>query len=123
MPRPSECFKLIRADVILPLSLMLPLHKLFLRIRDPKMRRATARREHVCIDEPWIVLLVEERLVGIPLSRRLFKFTAAQFRACCSALVSFFGVSTVDGEGITPASFRSGGATLRCLQDETLDSI
>ena len=36
---------------------------------------------------------------------------AAGFRECLDALVLFFGVSTREGEGITPASFRPGGAT------------
>ena len=49
----------------------------------------------------------------IPSRRRLLKFTDAALRCMHGHLVSVFGISSVDGQGITPASHRGGGATHR----------
>ena len=116
MLRPAEALALTRADVLLPSDLLDSGHTVYVRVNLPKMRRLTARREHVRVDDPWIAflltawfrhLLPEQRLLDAGSPRR----TAHEYRQMHDALVSFFGVPPVDGTGITPASHRGGGAT------------
>ena len=112
MLRPGETLKLTRADVLLPVDLMSSRRACFIRVREPKNRRIAARREHVRIDDCMVVDLLEVWLPRLQPSQRLFAFTASQMRKLHDHLVSFFGIPTMDGFGITPASHRGGGATL-----------
>ena len=111
MLRPGEALKLIREDIVLPSALLLSRDTFYVRVRDPKMRRTTARREHIRVDEPRLLLFLEAWLPSLPPGRRLFQGSPATFRRCHDALVRFFNVDTREGTGITPASHRAGGAT------------
>ena len=112
MLRPGETLRLTRADVILPSDLLSTRRVCFVKVRDPKNRRIAARREHARIDDYMVVDFLEAWLPRLQPSQRLFAFKAAQMRKLHDHLVSYFGVPTEDGRGLTPASHRGGGATL-----------
>ena len=121
MLRPIECLRLVRGDVLLPSEMLSQKRAFFLRIRNPKMRRMRARREHVKITDPVVVDLLEHFMAGIHPQTTLFPYSAGQLRAWHDVLAKYFRVSTVDGVGITPASHRGGGATALFNQSECLD--
>ena len=90
-----------------------------MRVVLPKTRRVAARRQHVRFDDPALINLLEAWLPRVRPGPRLWAGSATQFRAAHNALVQFFGVSSLDGVGITPASHRGGGATwfFECTDD------
>ena len=121
MMRPSECLKLTRADVLLPSDLLSFRRVVYVRVRDPKNKRIAARREHVKVEDRMIVDLLSAWLPRLPPDVRLFQFSASRMRVYHDHLVAFFGVPCRDGEGITPASHRGGGAILCFERSGSLD--
>jgi len=121
MMRPSECLRLTRADILLPADLLTVRRSIFVRLRDPKNRRIAARREHVKIEDIMVVDLLSAWLPRLHPATRLFQFDAPKMRVYHDHFVSFFGVPARDGEGITPASHRGGGATLCFERTGSLD--
>lgn len=108
--------KVTRADVLLPSDLLESGCTVFVRIGFPKMRRLTARREHVRVDDPWFAFLLTAWFQHLEPHQQLLDTrskarTAQEYRAMHDALVTFFSVPPSDGSGITPASHRGGGAT------------
>eukprot|EP00969_Alexandrium_andersonii_P302791 13384862-Alexandrium_andersonii.AAC.1 len=75
------------------------------------MRRLAACREHVRLDDEFIIKLLEREVARHDPEVRISLGTPAQFRACHDMLVSFFQIGCAEGCGITPASHRGGGAT------------
>ena len=109
--RPGEVMKLTRSDVLLPSDLMTTRRHAFIHLRDPKMRRISARREHVRVEEPLLLELLEVWLPRLKPEQRLFPMKPENMRKYHDALVTFFGIPAADGRGLTPASHRGGGAT------------
>lgn len=58
MLRPAEALALTRADVLLPSDLLESGHTAYVRVSFPKMRRLTARREHVRVADPSLAFLL-----------------------------------------------------------------
>ncbi len=87
------------------------------------MRRMNARMGHVMLEGDPHVLFLEEFMAWLPPQALLYRGSAAHFRKRHDALLDFFGVPSVDGAGITPASHRGGGTTWRFFQGETLSMI
>ena len=119
--RPGELLKLTRSDVLLPSDLLSTKQVCFVRIGQPKNRRISARREHVRLEDPMLIYLLELWLPRLSPTTRLFRMTYDNMRKYHNALVSFFGISTSDGVGLTPASHRGGGATWMFEQTGDLD--
>ena len=71
--------------------------------------------------DPFIVQILEFFLERIPTDALLFPYQPKHLRRWHDALVSFFGVSTVDGQGVTPASHRGGGAIALFNQTSDLE--
>ena len=96
---------------------------MLVRVLQPKMRRLSARREHVRIEDPTIVelakLLFRASGRGGPLLLRQRQALEQNARA----LLAFFGVQWRDHSGLTLASLRGGGATYLYLIDVPLDKI
>ena len=111
MIKPGHILKLRPIDIILPSALMSSEVQAFVRIRSPKMKHVTARREHALIEEQRLVQFLEAWLPTLPRANLIFNGTPASYRRCHDLLVQFFGVGISDGSGITPASHRGGGAT------------
>jgi hypothetical protein len=111
MLRPGEILRLTIGDIKLPSMLLLNSPTVYVGIRDPKMRRTSARREHIRIDEPWLCAFLEIWTAGRKASSKLFPDSAYLFRRKFDCLVQFFGACSRDGTGLTPASLRGGGAT------------
>ena len=112
MLRPGELLNLCASDFVLPIQGLSQVWALYLRIRHPKMRRISARREHVRIDDPIIIKFAQDFLVGWLAEQPLFcSGKAGIFARYWFHLCSFFGISLASGPGLTPAALRAGGAT------------
>ena len=121
MLRPGELLKLTRSDVLLPSDLLSAKRVIYVRLREPKNRRITARREHVKVEDSIVVDLLELWLPRLRPEQPLFPMKAENMRKYHDSLVTFFGVPAADGLGLTPASHRGGGATWTFEQTGDLD--
>ena len=121
MMRPKEALRLTYGGLLLPSQLLAPGPPAFVLVAEPKMRRLSARREHVRLDDAGIVRLLEAEAAVHSLDQKLFPGTAAQFRACHDYLVAFFGIACAEGLGLTPGSHRGGGATHLFQVSQSLD--
>ena len=68
-----------------------------------------------------LIYLLELWLPRLQPSTRLFPMKYDNMRKHHDSLVSFFGIPTSDGTGLTPASHRGGGATWMFEQTGDLD--
>ena len=124
MLRPSEYLKLTRNSIILPSDMLHSFTDLFfVKLVDTKTRRFMGRFQHVRISEIWLTRLLEAMITKWPPKTKLWPGTPYQFRLALNQLLKFFGVPCQDGEGITPASFRGGGASWYYLNGQSLDWI
>jgi len=119
--RPGELLKSTRSDVLLPSELLSTRQVCFVRIGQPKNRRISTRREHVRLEDPMLIYLLELWLPRLSPTTRIFRMSYDNMRKYHDAMVSFFGISTSDGAGLTPASHRGGGATWMFEQTGDLD--
>ena len=69
------------------------------------------------------VRFIEALAPSFPSDARIFNGSLSDLAQLVSLLVSFFGVAWKDGEGVTLASLRGGGATYLYLQGVALDTI
>ena len=111
MLRPIDFFRLRVMDLLTPEFLRIGAHILYLRIVQPKMKRLTARREFVRIDDSIIVDYAMALSAHRPGHEMLWMSSPYDFRCRHDALVTFFGLLPHDGVGVTPASHRGGGPT------------
>ena len=102
MMRPKEALRLTVGGLVLPSQLLAPGPPAFVQVAEPKMRRLSARREHVRLDDVGIVRFLEAEAAVHGADERLFAGTAAQFRACHDYLVAFFGIACAEGRGPDP---------------------
>ena len=123
MLRPGEALTLRRQDILLPRDLMSNRRCFYIIVQRPKMRRVAARREHVRVQDPFVLQVMEHWLDGIDASSRLFPISAAYLRVLHDHLVSFFGIPCLDGIGLTPASHRAGGATHMFHECNSIDTV
>ena len=121
--RPGEALALRRQDILLPRDLMSNRRCLYIIVQRPKMRRVAARREHVRVQDPLVLQVMEQWLGGTDASSRLFPISAAYLRVLHDHLVSFFGILCLDGIGLTPASHRAGGATHMFHECNSIDTV
>ena len=105
MLRPAEWFNLDVRDVLTHSSLMADFPVLFLRIRAPKMRWLSARREFVRVDDLLFMSFVESVLSHLP-GGPIWPWRPVDFRHRFDALFRELRI-----KGLTPASLRAGGAT------------
>ena len=120
--RPGEALALKWCDLLLPSQLMQP-GRMYVRIRKPKSRKVAARQQHVRIDEPSLISLLESFAIFEQPAASIWQGTRAQFVACHNALVSKLGIGICDGSGLTPASHRGGGATWLFEESGSLDTV
>ena len=111
MLRPFEFLRLRASDILVPSTSLTLASAAFVYVGAPKMRRLGARREHARVDEPEVVELLEAYLPLLSPEAPVFPGGSAMFRKQLAALMSFFGIPSVEPDGITPASLRPGGAT------------
>lgn len=123
MMRPGEVVGLRLEDLMFPDTGYQSVDVLFVRVQKPKMRRLNARREFVKITDPYVCECIRRYKVGRDPKSRLWKSSYASFSQAHAALVSFFGLSIKEGEGITPASHRTGAATYYFACGESLSWI
>ena len=69
------------------------------------------------------ITLLVAWLVRVPPDTILFQLKPSEFRALHHKVARFFGLSTADGVGITPASHRGGGATALFEECQSLDLV
>ena len=110
--RPEEGRSLHFYDLVFSDVIWAPLSLLFLRIGTPKMRRLRAAREHARVDEPLTVNFARAQASLHSPQELLFADGPVLFRRRHDDLVQFFGISTRDGIGCTPASHRPGRASM-----------
>lgn len=96
---------------------------MFISLLAPKMRRTGVRRQHVHLREPFLCWLASAWLAGRPPGERIFSGTASKATKLLAELSVFFGVSGVDGVGVTWSSLRGGGATHRYRLGQPIDRI
>ena len=96
---------------------------MFLRIGKPKMRWLTARREFVLIEDPGTTRLAVTMLKDVARNFLVWPLSPAAWRQKHNALTSFFGISTEDTKGLTPASLRGGGATFLFRRTRSADVV
>ena len=84
------------------------------------MRRLGPRREHVRIDDAEVIRFLDRWAHGGCGDWSLFPNGYFDFVKRLRQLCEVFGIPTVDGVGMTPASLRAGGATFwYVLKDST----
>ena len=105
MLRPAEWFNLDSRDVLTRSMLLVDFPVLFLRIRAPKMRWLSARREFVRLDDLSFMTFVESVLPHLP-DGPIWPWRPVDFRHRFDALFRELRI-----KGLTPASLRAGGAT------------
>ena len=59
----------------------------------------------------WVTLLAARVFGGLPPSARLWSLSPAAFRKRWDLVCEALGVVSKQGDGLTPASLRAGGAT------------
>ena len=120
--RPGEIAAL-RGDSFLMPDVLGVRGVMLVRIVQPKMRRLSARREHVRIEDPDILELAR-LLIQVPGLCGPFLVRQRQaLEGNARKLLEFFGVQWQDHFGLTLASLRGGGATYFYLMNVPLDKI
>ena len=109
--RPGEAMKITTDCVVLPSVLLLDIPLAYIRLGATKTAHIVARFEHATLDDPLLIELLEALIPRLPRRRRFFTGSPTDFRRRHDALVAYFGIQTIDGLGLTPASHRGGGAT------------
>ena len=84
---------------------------MFVTIQKPKMRRLTARRSYVRVDDPGVISFAEGLAAVFPPAAFVYYGTYAQLRAVFLALCSELGVPGGAPDGLSLGSLRPGGAT------------
>ena len=112
MMRPGELIKLRVANLVLPRKGLSTTWALYVHIALPKMRRLSARREHVRIDDPLTIAYCEALVNAfVPDDFVFCQGRPALFRRAWNALCAHLCIPALDMRGLTPASLRAGGAT------------
>ena len=118
MLRPGEGLALRFADVTFTASSK-GLVMAFVFVGSPKTRRLAARRQHVRLDDQFVVPLLAmawpKSAAG--LQRKIFGGTRLQGNSCFSAL------DAVAAARLTPACLRPGGATWHYQETGSLDQV
>ena len=123
MLRPGEIAELRFSDILSPEQFLAPEGRMFVRIRDPKMRRLSARREFVRLDHTVLAQFASALKARHGEHDPLFPGGTYQLRKVWTSCMMFFGIPYTDGAGLTPASLRAGGATWLFNQDQRLDVV
>ena len=110
--RPAEMVRLRVGDILLPSQTLGREGSFYVGIGNPKMRRLSARREHVLVEQPSLTRWLEAALAGRPRGDLVFRAGAVVFTTAFAELVRILGLPVGDLVGLTPASLRAGGATL-----------
>ena len=84
---------------------------MFIIIEKPKMRRMTARRSYVRIDDPAIIALADAVVEDRPDDSFLFNGSYQQLRAVFNAICAELRLPHGAPQGLTLGSLRPGGAT------------
>ena len=109
MLRPSDHLPLIWEDIRL---LAGNFKVAVLVIKGPKTRKTGARRQHVLIEDVFLLRLLRDLLMRMPPAERIMPLTYAAFSNRLRKLLAAVGVPGA----ITPSSFRAGGATWHWLK-------
>ncbi len=109
--RPGEALALRTCDILLPSATLVIPPATNIHLRNSKLARLGARREHVRIDDLEVTSLLEGLLSQRPTHSPIFNGSAKDFSTLSNALLDVLNLPTGDGHGLTPASLRSGGAT------------
>ena len=117
MLRPAEWFNLDVRDILTQATLLADSPVLFLRIRAPKMRWLSARREFVRVDDMCFTAFVEALLPFLA-PGPLWPLRPLDFRRRLDALFRELRVP-----GLTPASLRAGGATHLFMTTQDMEAV
>jgi hypothetical protein len=104
--RPIEFLGARRADLVLPVDLLQLGPPFFLQIQKPKTRNRAAAHQAARLDDVQAALLLTAIYGTANPDSFLWPNTPHQFRKCFDLIMEVLHV-----EGLTPASFRGGGAT------------
>lgn len=109
MLHPNEFIE--RRDLIFPGDSLESSTVLYVRIKNPKTARF-ARRQHVKIDDPSVLLMAQIIFEHLPLDRKLFGASIAVFRRQWNALLDHLGIPRKQAAGgAIPGTLRGSGAT------------
>ena len=84
---------------------------MFVVIRRPKMRRLTARRAYVRIDDARFIEFVDAFLMHQRDAERIYPGTYYQLRAVFGVVCEHLGLPLAGANALSLGSFRPGGAT------------
>ena len=110
MLRPGEILALKPTDVDV-LGSDWSASQIFIFVGKPKMRRIGPRREHIRIDDAELISFVHWMKMHFDKDQPIFRGSSSDFTMCFSLLCRAMHVPIRDGQGLTPASLRAGGAT------------
>jgi hypothetical protein len=109
--RPFETLPLRRRDLLLPQDRFRgEVFRIYVRILKPKMRRKTARRAWVRVDDELVVLLVATIISTLPGEAQVYPGSAASYRSRWDRVLGALRVPVGDPQGLVPAACRGGGA-------------
>ena len=109
--RPAEMMALKVGEILLPSRTLGRQGAFYVAIGRPKMRRLSARREHVLVEQLSLTQWLETALAGRSADELLFRAGPRVFTAAFAEVVRVLGLPVGDLRGLTPASLRAGGAT------------
>ena len=123
MLHPNEFICLERRDLIFPSDSLSDTQLLYVHIKNPKTARF-ARKQHVRIDDPSVLLLARLLFEHLPLDRRLFGASIAVFRRQWNHCLDYLGVPRRQNQaGATPGTLRGSGATDLYYRTEDLQKV
>ena len=123
MLHPSEMICLVRADLVFPEDALSPDPVAYVHIRNPKTQRF-ARRQHSCLEDPLVLLLLEALYFNLPLPSRLFRGSMHVYRRQWNCIMARLGVPhRLSEKGATPGVLRGSGATFLYLEIEDLPLV
>lgn len=85
----------------------------------PKTRKTAARRQHVIIEDGFLLRILRALKERCPPKERIIPITYAAFRARLIKLLAALGTPNI----ITPSSFRAGGATWHWIKRRNFEEL
>ena len=123
MLRPGEFLTLRRQDLMLPRDTNFSVSALYVHLRNPKTARF-ARRQHVKISDPDIILFVDSLFSGLHLDAKLYSASPGAYKSQWNSIMKHLGLPHRQAEhGLTPGVLRGSGATHLYLQTEDISLI
>ena len=121
--RPGEVVALLRSDLIFDVDIdtagSLPASVIVV-IQKPKTRKRGPRKQHVLVNDPWLIAWLRLLFFDLPPCARLWLGTQATFARRMQRMLQMLFVPP---HLFTPSSLRSGGASYEYLRGTPIPNI